>query len=46
MCDKEKCQCQKPENLKTKPEDCSPQQIRKCHGDVEKHPCVEAGEGE
>lgn len=26
--------CQKPKDLKTKPEDCSPEQIRKCHGDT------------
>ena len=37
----EKGKCQKPENLKGKPEECSPEQIRKCHGDVAKHPCVE-----
>ena len=33
--------CQRPENLKGKPEDCSPEQIRKCHGDADAHPCVE-----
>ncbi len=39
MCD---CKgCQHPEKLKGKPEDCSPEQIRECHGDVEKHPCDE-----
>ena len=32
--------CQKPENLKGKPEDCTPAQIRKCHGTVKKHPCT------
>ena len=32
--------CQKPENLKGKPEDCSPAQIRECHGDAKKHPCT------
>ena len=32
--------CQKPEKLKGKPEDCSPEQIRECHGDVKEHPCV------
>jgi hypothetical protein len=34
--------CQKPENLKGKPQDCTPEQIRECHGDVDAHPCVEA----
>ena len=37
----EKKTCQKPEELKGKPEECSPEQIRKCHGEVEDHPCVE-----
>ena len=39
MCE-EKTQCQKPEELKGKPEDCSPEQIEKCHGKEKKHPCV------
>jgi hypothetical protein len=38
----EKKKCQKPENLKGKPEDCSPEQVRKCHGDSAKHPCAKA----
>ena len=33
--------CQKPENLKDKPEDCSPEQIRECHGDVKEHSCLQ-----
>ncbi len=37
--------CQKPENLKGNPRDCSPEQIRECHGDVKEHPCT-AKEGE
>jgi len=42
MCRNEKQPgCQKPENLSGKPEECSPEQIRQCHGDVEAHPCVE-----
>ena len=36
--------CQKPENLKGKPEDCSPEQIRQCHGEVDDHPCIEKKE--
>ena len=39
MTDEKKC-CEKPENLKGKPEECSPEQIKKCHGDVNEHPCV------
>jgi len=41
MCSQEKEGCQRPENLKGEPEECSPEQIKKCHGDVEEHPCVE-----
>lgn len=33
--------CEKPSNLKGKPEDCSPAKIRKCHGDVKVHLCDE-----
>ena len=35
-----KTACQKPEELVGKPEDCSAEQIKKCHGDVKDHPCV------
>ncbi len=44
MCSQEKESCQKPENLKGEPEECSPEQIKICHGDVEEHPCVEKAE--
>ena len=40
MSSNEKTECQKPENLKGKPEDCSPEQIKECHGTEAKHPCV------
>jgi ArsR family transcriptional regulator len=33
------CCCERPEKLKGKPEECTPEQIRDCHGDVKKHPC-------
>ncbi len=36
--------CQNPDKLKGKPEDCSPEQIRECHGDVKEHPCVSKGD--
>ena len=38
MCE-EKKGCQKPEHLKGKPGECSPEQIKECHGDVDVHPC-------
>ncbi len=33
--------CKHPERLKGKPGECSPEQIRECHGEVVEHPCVE-----
>ena len=45
MCE-EKKGCQKPENLTGKPEECSPEQIKKCHGDEKDHPCVTESEKE
>ena len=38
----EKKGCRKPEELDSEPAECSPEQIRKCHGDVQGHPCVPA----
>jgi len=43
MCCKESSMkdcCKKPDRLKGKPEDCSPEQIRECHGEVREHPCT------
>lgn len=34
-------ECEHPERLKGKPGECSPEQIKECHGDVGKHRCVE-----
>lgn len=42
MCDC--CQdkrCERPQELKGKPEDCTEEQIKKCHGDAEGHTCTE-----
>ena len=36
----EKPVCQKPQNLKGKPGECTPAQIRNCHGTTKKHPCT------
>jgi hypothetical protein len=43
MCD-EKNKCQQPEKLEEKPEECSPEQVEECHGDVKEHPCTEETE--
>ncbi len=42
MCRNEKKQgCLKPEKLKGSPRDCTPEQIRECHGEAVGHACVE-----
>jgi DNA-binding transcriptional ArsR family regulator len=38
--------CQNPEKLKDKPEGCTPDQIRECHGDAKEHPCREENRDE
>lgn len=38
--------CQQPIQLKGKPEKCTPEQIRKCHGDESAHPCFPEKEKE
>jgi hypothetical protein len=35
---KKRC-CLNPEQKKAKTGECSPEQIKKCHGDDKKHPC-------
>ena len=32
--------CEHPEKLKGKPGQCSPDQIKECHGEVKEHACV------
>jgi len=34
------CCCERPEKLKGKPEQCTPEQIKECHGESGNHPCV------
>jgi len=41
MCKSESTKgCEHPEKLKGKPGECSPEQIKECHGEVVEHPCV------
>ncbi len=35
-----KCCCEHPDKLKGKPEECSTEQIKECHGETKDHPCV------
>ncbi len=39
MTEEKKTDCLKELGKKDKNEECSPEQIKKCHGDVEEHPC-------
>jgi len=39
MCDEKEC-CEKPDQLKGKPQKCTAEQIITFHGDAELHPCV------
>ncbi len=32
--------CQFPNKLEGKATDCTPQQIKECHGSAKKHPCI------
>jgi hypothetical protein len=41
MCDEKKCEY--PEKRKGKNQECTPEQINECHGDVEEHPCENKG---
>lgn len=40
MCDRRQKVCQHLEELTGIPGDCSPEQIRKCQGEVKDHPCA------
>ncbi len=47
MCNREKAKsqgCRNPDQSKGDPKECSPEQIRECHGDLGGHPCVEPAE--
>jgi len=35
-----KTKCERPKEMKGKAEECSPEQVKKCHGDVKEHPCL------
>ena len=45
MCEK-KQGCQEPKLLKGKPQECTPEQIKECHGDAKDHPCVKRDDDE
>lgn len=35
-----KTKCERPKDLKDRPEECAREQVKKCHGPDKKHPCV------
>lgn len=35
------CCCENPDRLNGKPEDCTPEQIRECHGESGEHSCCQ-----
>lgn len=37
-------ECKKPEKLKGEPGECSPEQIKECHGEEQGHSCCEKKE--
>ena len=39
MCEKGQG-CQRPDQLQTTPQECSPEQIHLCHGEASGHPCL------
>ncbi len=42
MCGKGRCCCSdQPKARRVKPAECTPEQIRECHGDTGAHPCTE-----
>ena len=42
MCEvKTKNECEHPEKLRGQPKQCTPEQIKECHGELKEHPCVQ-----
>jgi len=41
MCKKGTGGCRKPEKLTGRPQGCTPEQIKECHGEAKEHPCVQ-----
>ena len=46
MCQETKEPGKKPENCPEDPAECSPEQIRQCHGDAAEHPCEQEARDE
>jgi hypothetical protein len=37
--------CRKPKSLKDDPKECTPQQVKKCHGNAKGHVCAQSKRG-
>ena len=37
--------CRKPKSLKGDPKDCTPEQVKKCHGNAKGHVCAKPKRG-
>ena len=46
MPEKKCCCCCNSEKAEKKPEECTPEQIKECHGDEQGHPCAKASDNE
>jgi hypothetical protein len=46
MTEQKKCCCQNTDIAKQAPRECSPDQIKECHGDAEQHACETATDGD
>ncbi|MHC4480871.1 MAG: hypothetical protein ACYS1C_07885 [Planctomycetota bacterium] len=46
MCKKQARKCRRKENPEARPQECSTEQVRECHGDGAEHPCEGAAEDE
>ena len=38
-CSEEECRQCEQKGMKVDPQECSPEKIKECHGDVDQHPC-------
>jgi hypothetical protein len=41
---RERACCEKPHRLRDRPQECTPEEVRECHGEGKEHPCVAKGE--
>jgi len=37
---RDRCCCERPERLRNNPQECTPEQVRECHGEENEHSCA------